>query len=154
MSLDDVASLENMLGAIHAEFEEKKPDGSSVVQQARDLESPVLYFTTGVPTGIQLDHHTKFLIYFNGIAVFKTPSRNALAAFEKSEGKAFFGLGAILFPELSVSMNGFCTGRTTAGLPEFWEQAEGSPPNVLNMETARSCDPHIAKYEPISFLDA
>ena len=153
MSLKDVDAFEDLLGQVYAQFDEKKPNGSSVVQQARDLEAPVLYFTKGILTGIQLDHHAKVRIEFGGISVFRDASRDVLAAFEAAEGQAYFGLGATLFPELSISMTGFCVLPSASGLPKFSEDQADAPPKVLNMEIAGAFDPYLAKYEPISFVD-
>lgn len=153
MSLKDVDAFEDLLGAVYAQFDEKKPDGSSVVQQARDLEAPVLYFTKGILTGIQLDHHAKAGIEFSGTSVFQDTSHDVLAAFERAEGSAYFGLGAALYPKLSISMTGFCVGLSGSGAPKFDEDQADSPTKVLNMEIAGAFDPYLTKYEPISFLD-
>jgi hypothetical protein len=152
MSRDEVATLESELGPIYAEFTENGPDNEPILQQARDMESPVLYFKNENLTGIQLDRYTKFNIVFGNTSVFGDLSRDTLFAFEKANGGAFYGLGAILFPKLSVSTNGFFIGNNKDSTPEFWEQASDNPPKVLNMEMEGAYERFLNKYTPMSFL--
>lgn len=153
MSRDDVASLEAELGPIYAEFTEQGADNIPVLQQARDMEAPVLYFRNEKLTGIQLDRYTKFNIMFGGVSVFEASSRDALAAFEKANGGALYGLGAVLFPKLSISTNGFIIGIDKQNAPEFWEQSSDDPPKVVNVEMANAYDAFLHNYQPITFID-
>lgn len=151
MSRDEVASLQSILGPIYAEFSESDPDNGPVLQQARDLESPVLYFRNDRLKGIQPDLHTKFNITFSGVSVFSDPSRDVLIAFEKANGEALYGLGAVLFSKLSISTNGFVTGMNQQNSPQFWEQSSDKPPKVVNMEMGNAYDAYLKNYQPISF---
>lgn len=150
MSRDEVATLEPILGPIYAEFSEPDADNRPRLQQARDLEAPILYFRTDRLTGIQLDLNTKFNIVFNGVSVFGNNSRDVLIAFENANGGALYGLGAVLFPKLSVSTNGFVNvdGKSS---PQFWEQFAEKTPKVVNMEMANAYDPFLDKYQTITF---
>lgn len=151
MSRDEVASLASILGPIYAEFSQSDPDNGTVLQQARDLESPVLYFRNNRLKGIQLDSHTKFNITFNGVSVFSDPSRDVLMAFENANGEALYGLGAVLFSKLSVSTNGFVTGLDQENSPQLWDQSSDKPPKVVNVEMQNAYNAYLNKYQPITF---
>jgi hypothetical protein len=151
MTRGDVEAIARTLGPIYAEFTENGPDGSPILQQARDMEAPVLFFRAERLTGIQLDRYTKFDIVFSGTSIFGGASRDALIALENANEGALWGLGAVLFPKLSISTNGFFIGRGNGGTPQFWEQAPDTPPKVLNMEMADAYAPYLKNYTPISF---
>ncbi|NTE87730.1 hypothetical protein [Agrobacterium rubi] len=138
MSRDEVATLEPILGPIYAEFSEPDADNGPLLQQARDLEAPIIYFRTDRLTGIriQLDLNTKFNIVFKGVSVFGNNSRDVLIAFENANGGALYGLGAV------------------QSSPQFWEQFAEKIPKVVNIEMANAYDPFLDKYQTITFKES
>ncbi|MBK8456232.1 MAG: hypothetical protein IPL47_03260 [Phyllobacteriaceae bacterium] len=151
MSRDDVARLESDLGAVYAEFTEAGADGKPIIQQARDMEAPVLFFKEGGLSGIQLDHHSRFDVRFGDVSVFGGHSRDILAALENANGGALFGLGAVLFAGLAVSTNGFFAGADPQGAPVFWDDLPDRPAKVVNLEMRGAYDPYLQNYAAISF---
>lgn len=150
MSYEDVDNFARQLGKVDALDKQTLPSGQEIYKEYRDLEAPFLTYYAERLIDISVDHHTRFNIQFENTSVFENHSKLVLQTLQAREGAAYWGLGNVIFPTLSIATQGFLVDLSSEKILEFWEDGEEKPPKVITVAGAGAYDEFLSRYERIS----
>lgn len=153
MTRNEVAKLEPVLGEIYAYDEINLPTGKTRYKESRDLEAPIITFEDNRVVEINIDWRSRSDIVFNNISVFGDHARNVLSALEAASGGALFGLGLVLFDNLSINTSGFYVAAKTGSGGRYWDDiGDKSIDRTISVCVKDNFKSFLEEYSPISFL--
>lgn len=129
MSSAAVASILDPVHALthsHVEF-----DGS--VREIRGLELPLCTFMHDKLHSIEANYRVEEVL-FESENVFELKSRDVLALFERANGSALYGVGIVLFYDISISTSGFYKSKRGyyGERPRVWQDERTVTVSVRN----------------------
>jgi hypothetical protein len=154
MTRDEVAGLQQILGEVYAYDKIELAPGRIQLKESRDLQSPIITFENDRVVEINLDWRNKSEIFYKELSVFRSHAKDFMSLLEIDNGKAWVGLGMVLFEKLSLNSSGFFQSSKSGGAGKYWDdQNDASIDRSISVCVRDHYLPFMEHYTQISFLN-